>query len=305
MIRDFLRDKQVRGRGKMDIISILILIAVPALGTLKVLLQGVGNKHGIHSTKDSLTFTGIYFLSLAVFVAIFFLKEMPAVTTIMVAMANGLLNVIFQVSYIMAFNVGPVAITGTIIYFNMLLPLLFGIVYLNEPVTVFKVTGILMILIAFILLSKKEKDKKFSFKWLALIMCAFITAGSGTVLQSLFKTLPSAHQRNEYLVVNYTFAAIVCFVVAMLMKKKDKTKMEINRYTILGPIAIGVVLGIYQVLTMYGLAIMDVSIFYPIMSALSVIFLLITGIFVFKERPTVTQYIGVGIGVIAVILVNL
>ena len=51
-------------------------------------------------------------------------------------------------SYIIAFNVGPVAITGTIIYFNMLLPLLFGIIYLNEPVTVFKVTGILMILIA-------------------------------------------------------------------------------------------------------------------------------------------------------------
>lgn len=289
----------------MDPIQILVLLAIPILGTIKVLIQGMASKKGVNTLKDSLVFTGILFFSLAIFVAICFAREIPSTTTIILALINGAFNVIFQVCYIQAFKIGPVSISGTIANFSMLVPLMFGIIYLNEKVTPFKIAGIFFILVAFVLLTKKDKHRSFSIKWFILIISAFLAAGFTTSLQAFFKTTSSASQRNEYLVVNYLFATILCFVIALICKRKDKTTMVKNKYTIGGPILIGIVLGIYQVLVMFGLSIIDVSIYSPVTAALAVIFLLVSSIFVFKDRPTLIQYIGITIGVIGVIMVNL
>lgn len=283
----------------------LLLVVIPILATIKVLIQGMASKKGVNQLKDVLVFTGIMFLAISIFVTIVFFKYKPSLETIIFAVIAGILNVVFQVCYIQAFSIGPVSISGTIANFAMVLPLLYGFIWLNEAVTVFKVVGILFTCVAFILLTKKESGKTVSLKWYIYIFTAFFSVGIVSIVQSSFKTLESSYQRNEFLAINYLVAAISCFVLAYIVKKDKKENNVKWTYKYLFPVILGVVLGIYQVISMYTLSIVDVSIYYPITSALALIFLFVVGVLVFKDKPTKSQIIGILIGIISVILVNL
>ena len=176
--------------------------------------------------------------------------------------------------------------------------------------TVAKGVGIVLIFVAFVLLQRKTDDKKVNVVWLLLTVATMLAAGVSNVVMSVFKTLPVAEERNLLIVVSNIVAAVVSILCAVICGAAKRTSGErllkpMCRGSLLFAMASGLTLAVYQPLSMFALTMVDVSVYYPVTGALAVIFLMLSGIPVFKEKPTVKQITGVCLGACAIVLLNL
>ena len=290
--------------------QLLLLVAIPLLGTVKVLFQGKAVKGYVESLRDSLTLGSVTFATIAVCLAAIYLRGVPSQITLWLGVLLGVCNVTFQVCYNVAMINGPVSLTGVCANFIIIVPLAVGFTVLGEQLTVIKGVGIVLIFVAFVLLQRKTDDKKVNVVWLLLTVATMLAAGVSNVVMSVFKTLPVAEERNLLIVVSNIVAAVVSILCAVICGAAKRTSDE----RLLKPMccgslffamASGLTLAVYQPLSMFALTMVDVSVYYPVTGALAVIFLMLSGIPVFKEKPTVKQITGVCLGACAIVLLNL
>ena len=175
---------------------------------------------------------------------------------------------------------------------------------------VVKGVGIALIFVAFVLLQRKTDDKKVNAVWIVLTVATMLAAGFSNVIMSVFKTLPVASERNLLIIVGNAVSALLSILCALIVgvAKKAENKLILNpvpKNALLFAILSGVTLAVYQPLSMLALTMVDVSLYYPVTGALAVIFLMVIGIPVFKDKPSVKQIIGACVGLCAIVLLNL
>lgn len=289
----------------LDFTSYLVLIIVPLLGSAKSILQSIFGKKKHPTLKENFIFTAIMSLVVIIFISIFFIRSLPSLETIIFGVIIGVLTWVFQVSFLQSLETGPVSITSIIVSLCLLIPTIFGMVFMQEAVTYTKIIGLCLIVISLILLNLEIKKDKFSYIWIIFVALAFVSYGVCNILQTYFKKLPCGDERNELLLVTYIVCFILSLASAFLYKPKEKIDYKINFTNLFFPIVSGLVLAGHNILMMFSLSILDASLYFPITSALKVIMTFIAGLIIFKEKPRLLQYVGVGLGVVAIILVNI
>lgn len=288
----------------------VLLVAVPLLGCAKVLFQGKAVKSYVQGIVDSLTFVSVVFGTVCVCLAAMYLRALPSSTTIWLGILLGACNVAFQVSYNLAMTRGPVSLTGVCANFSIVVPLIVGFTVLGEQFTLTKGIALACVAVAFVLMQRKGGDKKANLVWLLLTLCATICAGVSNVVMAVFKTFPVAEERNLLIVVSNGFAAVISIISALIVgafRKNSEGRIlaPMSAKTWLWSIATGVTLAVYQPLSMLALTVIDVTIYYPVTGALAVIFLMVCGIPMFREKPSAKQLVGAVFGLVAVVLLNL
>lgn len=206
--------------------QLLLLVAIPLLGTVKVLFQGKSVKGYVESLRDSLTLGSVTFATIAVCLAAIYLRGVPSQTTLWLGVLLGVCNVTFQVCYNVAMIKGPVSLTGVCANFSIVVPLAVGFTVLGEQLTVAKGVGIVLIFVAFVLLQRKTDDKKVNVVWLLLTVATMLAAGVSNVVMSVFKTLPVAEERNLLIVVSNIVAAVVSILCAVICGAAKRTSGE-------------------------------------------------------------------------------
>ena len=293
-------------RGKMAI----LLVVVPLLGCAKVLFQGKAVKSYVHNIVDSLVFVTVVFATVCICLAAMYLRTMPSSSTMWLGILLGLCNVVFQVSYNLAMARGPVSLTGVCTNFSIVVPLIVGFTVLGEAFTLTKGIALALVAVAFVLMQRKDGDKKANLVWLLLTLCATLSAGVSNVVMSVFKTLPVADERNLLIIVSNGFAAVLSIVTALVFgafrkRSEGKLLMPMSVPDLLWSLFAGVTLAVYQPLSMLALTAIDVTVYYPVTGALAVIFLMVSGIIIFREKPSAKQLVGAAMGLVAVVLLNL
>lgn len=207
-----------------------------------------------------------------------------------------------------------------------LLPYLFGIIFLNEEITVLRVIGIVFILGA-IVISNFSKEKV-NIK--QLLMCIAVFLINGAI--SIFSTL---NQKAEVLGFNasddYSFiffgdmmklliSASILITVLLYEKRKKKvtptliseeqaptiseTKRGKKHYILIALLVsvCAILDGTCFLLQLRALPHLPASVHYPLMTGGSMIFTTVTGILVFKERPKKATLIAVAICFVSLFL---
>lgn len=283
----------------------VLLIISPLLISLKTLMQGNFTKKNNINVKQSFLFNALFSLVGAIILAILYLRNLPSLETIIFGLVLGLLTSLFQTIYLLAFKKGPISISGIIISLSILLPTLYGFIFLSEAVTISKISGIVLIIISLILLNiSKENEKKINKIYLVLISAAFILSGSINILQSTFNTLKVSNERNVLLFIMYLSSFVFSLIFAFIIKPKEKLVYKINTVNVLSPIITGAILAIQNVLLMFLLTYFGATIYFPVSSALNIVFLTISTIILFKEKIKTTQIIGIVLAIISVIIIN-
>lgn len=284
----------------------LLLIAVPLLGSSKALTQGLFARRKNPSLKENFIFTAIMSLIIVILIGTIFVRSMPSMWTIILGVIIGVLTFIFQSSYLQAFKKGPVSITGIVINLSIILPTIYGMAFLNEKISAFKIIGIVLVISSLILLNLKGKDdKSITVTWIIFLVIAFISAGSCNILQTIFKTLECGKERNELLFVTYLTCFILSTSAALIYKPKEKIDYKMNWFNICMPLIVGAILFGHNVLMMLSLSLMDASFYYPITSAINLLMLFAAGLILFKDKIKTTQIIGVVISIAAIVLLNI
>ena len=280
--------------------NIIYLISI----ILGVSFQNVVKKPYTQKTSGK----GLYFFCLLVSISamLFFIF-----TSANIKFSEDLLvyAVFFALSYITAtvcnlyaVSCGPVSLTSLILSYSLIIPTVYGFVFLKDPINPRMVFGLILLVISLFLINKKDKESNLTAKWLMFSMLAFVGNGMSSVIQKMQQKAFDGAFKNEFMILSL---AIVTAVIAVFVAVNER--QNIKTYAKAGwhlAILCGIANGIVNLFVMILSGIMPVSVMFPMISAGGIIVTYLVSRFFYNEILTKAQFIGFIIGIASVIFLS-
>jgi len=196
-----------------------------------------------------------------------------------------------------------VAVTTIAGKLSMVIPILFSILYFSEKSTIFKISGLILATIAVFLTSYRPIDKAKNIKLIVIPVAIFV--GSG-ITDSVVKYAQTYHVPNS---LSLLFPAVVFLtalilgLVFILIKPKSVSKnisiAELIGGTILGVANFG---SLYFFILALNNSKLDSSVVFGLNNICIVLFSILIGMVMFKEKFSKVNFAGVLMAVIAILI---
>ena len=187
---------------------------------------------------------------------------------------------------------------------SMIIPIIIGIILLNEEVTFNKILGISFAFVAIFLSSIGERKYSLNKNHLIIIVLLFIGQGlADGILNWAQEFILNGSNMNLFFAV--TFLAAGFFGLLFLFFKLSSQKVKIEPKSIIW----GIVLGIPNYLTLlYFVKSLKSELFssseiFPIINIGVIIFCTILSIILFRERVSIYNWLGVILGVFSIVII--
>lgn len=212
----------------------------------------------------------------------------------------------FYTTYL-AFRMGSFGLTRLLTSFSSIIPIFYGIVFLKEPTSFVTYIALALIFASVFLMNFKKdrenKDKKLSAGWL---ICTLVTIVANAMISIIGKT---EHDRlgdsfnNEFLIISLGGAALILFVFGLVFERSSISSTL--KYGFLYGMLAGVFNGINNLIIMTTYSYLPLSFISPVKTGLGIVIAFLVSILLYHEKFSRRQYIGVIIGIAAVVLMNL
>ena len=283
----------------------IFLTIMPLLSAFKVTSQGYFSKGKLNSTADMLKFTGYMSLFSALSLIIFTVRALPSFETVIYAFILAISSVSYQSLYSKAFTLGPISLSSTIVSFSIVISIIFSIIAYNEPVTIFKIIGFILMIFALLLTpAKKSSNTKTSFKWLLFCFLTVLATGIFNIVQIIFSHSDFSSEKSSLIAMSYIFASVFCFIIIPFVKGNQPLYKTDKKLAIFLPL-MGLSLGLYYLFNLSALELFPASEFLPSLSALCLLCTILISCILLKERLTIKQIFGVISTILSVVFLNL
>ena len=219
-------------------------------------------------------------------------------------------SILFAISYtagvvgsVVAIASGPLSLTSLIVSFSLMLPTLYGLIFLNDPIGVGLFPGLALLAASLFLINKREKGVKINTKWVISVIFAFLGNGFCTISQKMEQLAFDGGYKNEFMIIALIITAVICLVMT-LTKERDILKVQKWDGYFLGIIC-GALNGVVNLLVMILSGLMPVSMMFPIISAGGIVAIFVISLVFYKEKLSRLQIIGYILGTVSVVLLNL
>lgn len=216
----------------------------------------------------------------------------------------------FAVSYgmavgfaVLAVRYGALSLTTLISSYSLMLPTLYGLIVLKEPIGLFLILGVVLLLVSIFCTCFKKEEYAFSTRWILFLMLSFLGNGMCSTVQKMQQIAFGDVYSNTFMVAALGITTLFFAVTGILLAPKES--ME----TIKKSWGLGLVQGItngllnYLVILLNGL--MPASVIFPVISGGSILMVCIISCMFFREKLTRMQLLGIGIGILSIVFFNL
>ena len=208
------------------------------------------------------------------------------------------------VGMLAAISCGPLSLSSLFLSFSSLIPTVYGLIFLHDPISKGFIPGIALLIISLILINKKGEDSAVSFKWVICIVITFVGNGMCSVVQKMQQMAFGGNGKNEFMIMALCMVTVLLLVLTI---RQERT--ELKQYAKVGGIfalASGVTNGITNLLSLMLLSSqMPVSLIYPLTSSGGIVLTYLISVFFYKERLTKMQNIGFIIGTASVVFLSI
>lgn len=227
-----------------------------------------------------------------------------------------LFSVLFAVSILFhtfALSVGPLSLTALILSYSLLVPTFYGVFVYDEKLTGLSIAGIAFLAVSIYMTNFKKsienpKAATLSKKWYIYVGLAFLGNGFCSVTQRAHQLYCDGQFGKEFMVIAFGLAALwlLPFMIKNEMRKKNSWQFK-NTLTKCWLWFFLDALGVLVVnMLVIKLSVrMNASIMFPVISAGEILSVAAFSLLLYKERLSKMQIIGVIIGVIAVVFLNI
>ncbi len=235
------------------------------------------------------------------------------VAVIPYAVAFGIAYCVSTFGAINALRTGPVLITSLITQFSLIATTIWGFFFWNsEPKpTVF--IGLVIVVVAIFLCLYRARDvpqtrkaflsNGFSFKWLFFAALAFLGNAGTSIIQRTQQMTFDGKYGNQ-LMSTALFFGFIFFLVIFLRSDKSDAKFIIKKCYI--PVGTGIFNLLLNLFVMImATSKLSPSLIYPSISIGGLIIVTLFSLFAFREKLRASQWVGVALGIIAVLLLSL
>ena len=198
---------------------------------------------------------------------------------------------------------GPLTISSLVISYSLLVPTLYGIIFLRDPIKISLFPGSALLMASLFLVNMPEKNAKISWKWILYMLLAFIGNGMCSVIQNMEQVAFDGAYKNEFMILALTMMTGVMVILTLTTEYRQlKPCIRSGWYQ---PLICGVLNGLVNLLVMVLSARMPVSIMFPSISAGGQVATYLASRFFYREKLTKLQFIGFVLGVLSVIILNI
>lgn len=223
----------------------------------------------------------------------------PDMLILLFCLVTGLFFISNFVAYSKSVHANGVGVTITAMRLSLLVPVLISIYLYNEYLGSAEIAGVVLVFGALVLLIPKSNGVRvgrINAGWLLLIV--FLISGFADASLKIYKEEFSM-QLNESLFMSLVFfGAFLIGIIACIVRKGPlATKEEVKLGTIIG------IPNLYSsIFLIYALNDISGSIAYPLVNTLNVMGGTALGIIRWKDKVTNLQWIGLGMALIAMII---
>lgn len=204
---------------------------------------------------------------------------------------------------VLALRYGSLSLTSLMISYSLMIPALYGLIFLNEPTSFGFWPGVMLLVISLILINKRDERAPISWRWLICALLAFLGNGFCTVFQKMQQMAFNGAYKNEFMIMALFVVAVILGIFSFNREKEHISKYAKNGWYF------GVLSGIFNGITNLFVMIlsgrMSASLMFPLISAGGIIITYIISKTVYKEELTRRQFAGFILGVASVIFLNL
>ena len=189
---------------------------------------------------------------------------------------------------------------------GLIIPLLVSFVFFAEPVRLIQLPGFIMVFAAFILISFDsegtlggESGKVYPL----LLILVLVFCGSADAMAKVYEQV--GHPQNGGMYFLILFATAACLTFGLLIHEKIKNKCKVRWKEFAAGILVGIPNYFSSALLLKALTGLPASLVYPCFSAGTLLIVTLVALPVFKEKPGLKTWIGLGLIAGALILLNI
>lgn len=282
---------------------ISIIIGVAAQNFVKKPYSGKTNGKGVYifSVLTSVAALGFFIVSALAIKGRLEMKPeiLPYAFAFAISYAAG------TVGSVVAISCGSLSITSLIISYSLMIPSFYGICFIGDPISKGLIPGIILLVISLVLINKRDKDVRFSLKWLVSVALAFLGNGFCSVTQKMQQIKFNEQYKDEFMIMSLSIVVIIIGILVIFNERKEVgTYLKKGwYYGLVCGIMNGMVNLFVMILSEPGR--MPVSLMFPMISAGGIIVTYAVSRFIYKESLTKTQFVGFILGVGSVVLLNI
>ena len=222
------------------------------------------------------------------------------------AVAAGILYCSASFLTYVALQIGPYAVTMLILSYSVLFSIGYGLFFLDEKATAFTVIGLVLVLISLYLVraeKRPDQKKNASLGWLICVGISAIGCGMFGVLQRMQQIRFANSCTNEFMVIALAVSTVLLLTVGLVRDRGEF--VYVLRHGILWTAGAGVSNGLTNAMIVYLHTLMPISLSSPIRVVAKIILSCLLSVMVFRESFLKRQIIGVCLGGIALVLLNI
>ena len=198
---------------------------------------------------------------------------------------------------------GSLSLTSLITSYSLLIPTVYGLVFLHDPIGKGLFPGLILLAVSLFLINRKSPGAPISLKWIVYVFIAFAGNGLCTIFQKAQQVAFDGAYKNEFMIIALAIVVLLMGILVAVKERKDvKTAVSAGWYL---AILAGIVNGIVNLFVMVLSGIIPVSIMFPLISAGGIIVTYLVSKFIYKEELTKAQFAGFIIGIASVVFLNL
>ncbi len=198
---------------------------------------------------------------------------------------------------------GSLSLSSLFSSYSLLIPTVYGLVFLGDPVGVGLIPGLVLLMLSLFLINKTDGKAKLSAKWLICVAISFAGNGMCSVVQKMQQVAFDGAYKNEFMIVALAIVTVVMLVMSLWKERKD-----IRQYAATGwhrALICGILNGMVNLFVMILSGRIPVSLMFPLISAGGLVLTYIVSKFLYKENLTKAQFVGFLLGLASIICLNL
>ena len=190
-----------------------------------------------------------------------------------------------------------VVLSSTFMKLGLLVSIAVSVVFFHEVPDLLQVIGFCLAVAAIILINfRKESGGEAGFK--AGLILMLLAGGMGDAMAKIFEELGDPALEPQFLIYTFLVALILC--TALMLSKKQKP----GKWEVLFGLLIGVPNFFSAKFLLGALEHISAVIVYPVYSVATILVVSLTGVLAFRERLEKRQWIGMGLILVALVLLN-
>ena len=210
-----------------------------------------------------------------------------------------------MVTMLQAIRTGSLSLSALIMQYSLIVPAIYGMTVLGEPVKATLFIGIALLVVSLFLVNfnASEKTVRPTLRWAIYIGLTFIGNGMCATVQKVQQVDFDGAYKSEFMLVGLAVTAVILIVLTLIFERRD---LAYNvRHGGLICAGSGFANGGCNFLIMVLEGLMPASIMYPVICAGATLVTMLVAFVIYRERMSRQQIIGIVLGIFAIIALNI